>query len=84
MLNSLRRKKVELADGKSVVMYVIPGENGEDKYKIWVDFEGFHRWALVAWPDDGVGIKCHGKEMTLGKAVIACNKNDEFRSTLYA
>ncbi len=66
-----------------MMMYVIPGKNGDDQYQIWVDLQDFHRWALVSWADDGMGIKCHGKEMTLEKAVIACQKNDEFRSKAY-
>ena len=83
MLSSLIRKRVELAEGKYMMMYVIPGKSGEDQYHIWVDLQGFYRWALVSWPDDGMGIQCHGKGMTLGKAVSACQRNDKFRSEVY-
>lgn len=83
MLSNLKRKRVELADGKFTMMYVIPGKSDEDQYHIWVDLHGFHRWALVFWPDDGMGIKCHGKEMALEKAVRACQRNDEFRREIY-
>lgn len=73
MENPVIRKLVSLPGGKQVMMFSVL----EDRYHIWRDLQGFHRWSLSQWPDDGIGgISTHGKSMTLQGAVEACMENE--------
>lgn len=73
------RKLIDLPNGAQIMMFSIL----EDRYHIWRDLQGFHRWSLSKWPDDGVGgISTHGKSMTLHGAIEACIENDALWSAL--
>lgn len=75
-----KRKVFDLPSGERVAMFSVL----EDRYRVWVDLQGFHRWSFTDWPDDGMGgFISHGKEMTLNKAVGACRKNNELRKEIY-
>jgi hypothetical protein len=75
-----RRKVFDLPSGERIAMFSVL----EDKYRVWVDLQGFHRWSLTEWPDDGMGgFISHGKAITLNKAVEACRENDELRKEIY-
>ena len=62
-------------------------ENGptvlvKDGYQFWRDDTALRppwRWALIAWPDDGIGIAGHGGAMTLADAMFAAGKNRALR-----
>lgn len=69
----ITRKIVDLPNGAKIVMFFLL----EDKYKIWTDLQGFYRWSLNQWSDDGVGgISTHGKSMSLRGSVDACVENE--------
>lgn len=40
------------------------------------------RWALAAYPDDGVGVRTHGASPTLRGAIRECIENDRERRAL--
>lgn len=80
MKKQLQRKLIELPNGTRVAMFSILN----DKYRIWIDLHGFHRWALVRWPDDGIGgVITHGKARSLNLAVSACEVNEVLWKELY-
>jgi len=80
-MSDVVRKTVELPNGTHVTMFSLL----EDRYRIWCDLQGFYRWSITQWPDDGVGgVPSHGKSMSLRGAIKSCEKNDAFRKEIYA
>lgn len=75
------RKIVDLPNGAQIVMFSLL----EDRYRIWHDLQGFYRWSLRVWPDDGIGgVSTHGKSMSFRRAVEACVCNHEAWTEIYA
>ncbi len=45
-----------------------------DAYWVWRD--GLqHRWAVIDWPDNGLGTRNHGAARSLAAAVLACKRH---------
>ncbi len=77
---SVIRKSVDFPGGNHAIMFSLLS----DRYHIWIDVQGFHRWALSSWADNGLGgVVTHGKSMTLEGAAAACYKNDNLRKEIY-
>lgn len=75
------RKTIELPNGEHITMFSLLG----DRYRIWHDLQGFYRWSMTRWPDDGIGgVISHGKSMSFRGAVRACEDNDRLWKEVYA
>lgn len=80
-MSEVIRKDIELPNGIHIRMFSLL----KDRYRIWCDLQGFYRWSITRWPDDGIGgVSSHGKSMSFRGAVKACERNNVIRGEIYA